>query len=270
MSAQKLGEAVEISLKMVRRFVNHYHSTASAVVLAGSRSRESGSCHSDYDVILLFSSLPEGAWREMVAFEGCHIELFAHDLGTLAYFCREVDRPSGKPVLPTMVAEGISVMSDDPVLLRAAQKIAKETLRLGPPALDAAALLTRRYAITDLAAALRSDTERNVLLAVGSALYGALGDFALRAEGHWGASGKALPRALARAKPLLSEQFEKAFDELFARSCVVAVQTLVDTTLQPYGGRLREGYRQAAPATWTDLPVVNPQCEPTHGDGKDC
>lgn len=118
------------------------------------------------------------------------IELFAHDLGTLAYFCREVDRPSGKPVLPTMVAEGISVTSYDPVLLKAAQEIAKATLRLGPPALDAAALLTRRYAITDLAAALRSDTERNVLLAVGSALYGALGDFALRAEGHWSASGK--------------------------------------------------------------------------------
>lgn len=73
MSAQNLGEAVEISLKMVRRFVNHYHSTASAVVLAGSRSRGSGFCDSDYDVILLFSSLQEGAWREMVAFEGCSL-----------------------------------------------------------------------------------------------------------------------------------------------------------------------------------------------------
>jgi hypothetical protein len=38
-------------------------------------------------------------------------ETFAHDRGTLGYFCREVDRPSGLPVLPTMIAEGIPVLS---------------------------------------------------------------------------------------------------------------------------------------------------------------
>jgi len=57
-------------------------------------------------VVLLFRALPEGAWRAMSLFEGQHIELFAHDLATLAYFCREVDRPSGAPALPSMIAEG--------------------------------------------------------------------------------------------------------------------------------------------------------------------
>jgi hypothetical protein len=48
-------------------------------------------------------------------------ETFAHDRGTLGYFCREVDRPSGLPVLPTMIAEGIPVLSRSPALLEDAR-----------------------------------------------------------------------------------------------------------------------------------------------------
>jgi hypothetical protein len=247
--------ALESALQLVRRFATQCHPTAEAALLAGSRARRSGATDSDHDVVLLFPSLPNGAWREMILFEGHHIEAFAQDLGTLAYFCRELDRPSGRPVLPVMIVEGITALSRNSALLAAARDIANDTLRLGPPPLDAPALRQRCYAITDLATKLRPDAPRDVLLAAGTALYCELADFALRANGHWSATGKAVPRALAMARPGLAEQFETAFGDLFANGRVAAVQALVDAVLQPHGGRLREGYRQTAPAAWTDTPA---------------
>jgi hypothetical protein len=247
--------ALDSSLQLVRRFATQCHPTADAALLAGSRARRSASASSDHDVVLLFASLPNGAWREMVLFEGHHIEAFAQDLGTFAYFCREVDRPSGRPVLPVTIAEGIAALSKNSGLLDAARKIANETLRLGPLPLDAPAIRQRCYAITDLATKLSTDASRGVLLAAGTALYCELADFALRANGHWSATGKAVPRALAMAEPGLAEQFETAFCNLFANGETAPVQALVDAVLQPHGGRVREGYLQTAPAAWTDTPA---------------
>jgi len=110
-------QTVANSLALAGRFVTQRHPDAEAALLAGSRSRGQATAGSDHDVILLFRELPDGAWRETSTFEGQLIEAFAHDPGTLAYFCREVDRPSGLPVLPTMIAEGIPVLSESSPLL---------------------------------------------------------------------------------------------------------------------------------------------------------
>jgi hypothetical protein len=154
-----------------------------------------------------------------------------------------------------MIAEGIAALSRNSALLEAARELANETLRLGPPPLDAPAIRARCYAITDLTTKLHPDSPKDVLLAVGATLYCELADFALRANGHWSATGKAIPRALTMARPGLAEQFETAFQDLFANDQGVLVQALVDAVLQPHGGRLREGYLQTAPAAWTDTPA---------------
>jgi hypothetical protein len=69
------------ALNTVSRFVASRYPTADAAILAGSRARGEESSGSDYDVVLLFESLPSGAWREMTICEGQYIEVFAHDLG---------------------------------------------------------------------------------------------------------------------------------------------------------------------------------------------
>lgn len=235
------------ALDFARRFVARHHPGADAAVLAGSQARGEGMSGSDYDVVLLYPSLPKGGWRKMTLFEGQHIEVFAHDLKTLAYFCNEVDRLSGKPVLPAMVIEGVAIWSRAPATLEAARRIASEILRLGPPPLDEAALRVRRYTITDLASALRTGREKHVILATGAALYSALADFALRAAGRWSASGKAFPKELSRMNGPLATQFEAAFAALFAGGETAQVQVLVDVVLAPYGGRLREGFEQGHP-----------------------
>jgi hypothetical protein len=246
------------ALSTISRFVALRYPTANVAILAGSRSRGEESSGSDYDVVLLFESLPSGAWREMTMFEGQYIEMFAHDLGTLAYFSRAVDQPSGIPALPAMVADGVVVMSRSLANLAAARELAAETLRSGPPPLDMNSMRSRRFAITDLASALQPDRDKHVLLAAAAALYTALADFALRAAKQWSASGKSLPRALTAMDPTLATQFEAAFTALFAAGDVGYVQDLVDAVLMPYGGRLREGFQQSAPAEWRDQIVPGP------------
>jgi hypothetical protein len=238
------------ALALVRRFVAQHHPDAKTVLLAGSRSRGGGSPDSDYDVILLFGELPNGAWRETSVFEEQIIEAFAHDCGTLAYFCREVDRPSGLPVLPTMIAEGIPILSRSPALLEDARRIAAETLQSGPPLLAPETVRERRYAITELAAALGHHRGKGSVIAIGAALHIALADFALRAAGRWSARGKAIPDALEAMNPVLATQFTAAFAALFATEDAALVLALVDSILAPYGGQLRTGFRQVASAAW--------------------
>jgi hypothetical protein len=64
------------------------------------------------------------------------------------YFCQEVDRPSGLPVLPTMIAEGFSVLPQPSTLLQEARRIAIETLRSGPSPLSTETVRAGRYMIS--------------------------------------------------------------------------------------------------------------------------
>ncbi len=247
------GPPLAGALAVVGRFVASRHPQAEAALLAGSQVRGEATEVSDYDVILLFGHLPDGAWRETARFEGRDIEVFAHDLGSLAYFCREVDRPSGIAALPAMVAEGADVFSRPCRLLDEAREIARATLELGPPPLDAEAIRIQRYAITDLATALENGRSAAVLIAAAARLHGALSDFALRAAGCWSAKGKAIPGALRAMDADFANRFDAAFAKLFAEGETAPVQALVDGVLAPHGGRLREGFRRNAPAASSAL-----------------
>ncbi|MGD0445707.1 MAG: nucleotidyltransferase domain-containing protein [Edaphobacter sp.] len=241
---------IATALALVRRFVAGYSPSPPCVMLAGSRGRGTAKKNSDYDLVFLYPELPQGAWREMISYEGADLEIFAHDLRSLQYFLREIERPSGEASLACMVAEGISIHSANSELESKAKDIAREFLASGPEPLDDAKSSQRRYAITDLAEMLNSADSPAQRIAIGSALYSALGGFALSANGRWMASGKALPPALRHFSPSLELEFTEAFENLYASGNDSLLQKLVDDILKPFGGRLRGGFRQQAPASW--------------------
>jgi predicted nucleotidyltransferase len=247
-------KSIADALKLVGKFVSAHYPSAAAALLAGSAARGEATPGSDYDVVLLFDSLPGGAWREMVNFEDHDFEVFAHDLATLSYFFREIEKPSGRPVLARMVVEGLPIQSASHALISQAKQIAVDTLQSGPPALDKAALDLRRYAITDLAQALSVPRDEATVLAIGASLYIALADFFLRATGHWSATGKATPNALAMVDPAVADQFAVAFSSLLKVRNVAPALMLVDAILDPHGGRMRAGFKQLAPSSWRDEP----------------
>ena len=246
------GAEIQGSLDLAQRFVAGYEPRPQVVLLAGSRTKGTSRPQSDYDLVFLYPSLPSGAWREMVSFEDANLEIFAHDLATLSYFCRELERPSGEPALARMIEEGIRVICESEVLEESAREIANETIKTGPVTLDKMSLDSRRYAITDLAAAIQSPLSSEQRIAIGASLYAALTSFALRANGNWFATGKALPSVLASARPGWAERFKDAFESFYITGQVHLLNCLIDEVLEPHGGRLRSGFRQQAPAEWRD------------------
>lgn len=245
------GEAgLERTLAFARRFLALRHPAAEAAVLSGSRARAEAGPESDYDLLLLFPALPEGAWRETTRFEGAAFEVFAHDPGTFAYFCRHVDRASGKPVMAAGIGEGVPVLGEGGGMLRRARALARETLAAGPLPLDEAALRSNRHVLTGLADSLANRPSRHAAIAAAATLYPLLAEFALRAAGRWSAVSKGLPRALERYDAALAGRFETAFAALFEAGDAAPVLALVDALLAPHGSRLRESYRQSFPPAW--------------------
>jgi hypothetical protein len=115
------------SLELVHRFVSKYQPTPEVVLLAGSRAQGTARPHSDYDLVFLYGNLPGGAWREMLSFEKADMEIFAHDLSSLSYFCRELERPSGEPALARMIEDCVLVRCESGDLIDAAREIAHTT-----------------------------------------------------------------------------------------------------------------------------------------------
>jgi len=241
----RASTALAAALERVRRYAEVQR--AEVALLAGSYLHGTATSVSDHDVVLLFAKVPS-AWREMVHFHGADLEVFGHDLGTLAYFCDEIERPSGEPALARMIVEGEPALLADADLLRRARALAQATLDRGPTPWDDGTRDRHRYAITDLAESLRAHGARRI--AIGSALYAALSSFALGANGQWSASGKAVPAALAAFRTGLDRKFASAFESLLIRDDDSDLQSLVDEVLSPFAGRLRTGFRQEAPASW--------------------
>jgi predicted nucleotidyltransferase len=54
-------KSINEALQLVNRFASAHYPNASAALLAGSAARGEATRSSDYDVVLLFDGLPEGA-----------------------------------------------------------------------------------------------------------------------------------------------------------------------------------------------------------------
>ena len=245
-------EAVEAAVKFAHRFAVGYKHRPAVALLAGSRAKGTSKRNSDYDFVFLYDDLPGGAWREMVSFEEESVEVFAHDLRTLKYFFRQSELPSGEASLACMVDEGVAIIGAGDAIESTAKELARSFLASGPPPLSDAVSFQRRYAITNMAAALHDAGSNAERFAIGSALYPALADFALLANGHWTARGKALPAALHGLDADLEQAFTVAFEQSYLEGEDTLLQSLIDEILRPFGGPLRDGFRQQAPPSWRD------------------
>lgn len=216
---------------------------AEVLLLAGSVIRGQGTAFSDLDVVVVYSRV-DHAWRESFTHAGWPVEAFVHDPETLRYFYSDVD--GGVPSLAAMVSEGLEVPG--PTAFSAALKTeACAVLAAGPPCWNEHDLRKARYGISDLCDDLRGSSVLAELRAIGGRLYPELANFWMRAHGHWGASGKTIPRRLAVLDASLSARFEQAFGGLLAAGDPTGVLSLAEELLAPFGGHYFDGYRMDAP-----------------------
>ena len=229
---------------------DHYPGAIGAFV-AGSVTRGEATPGSDIDVVVLFDQPFEDVHRNSVVADYWPIEFFVHNLQSLSFYM-DADRKRGMCIMPTMVAEGIVIPEATDRMLLAKDR-AHAVIAAGPPALTTADLDFGRYAITDLSDDLRDAAAPATRNAVLSHLHERLGDFHLRAGGHWSGYGKALLRCLKQQHAEFALRFEDSFAAAFRGQGLTDVYDLVDEVLTPHGGRLWEGYSSAATPDWKEF-----------------
>lgn len=221
---------------------------ADICLLAGSVARGEATSGSDLDLVVLFERV-DHARRASFTFAGRPVEAFVHDMQTLDYFFRHVDRPAGVPSLATMVAEGVEIPHRTAHGARA-KAPADRALADGPPPWGRQERDDSRYAIGDLVADLRGPRDPHEARAVMAALYAALARHHRRTRGAWAAKGKAIPRRLTAFDPALARRFLDAFETGFATGRPDAVIDVAERVLAPDGGCLFDGCAHAAPPAW--------------------
>ena len=232
------------------RLVHECYPTAVAAIIGGSFATGRQTPTSDIDLLLLFEHV-DCAWRDTIVAEGRTVELFAHDLATFTYFCKEMDAPGGTVPLAMMVVEGENIVAAGDAYAQL-HALAHAFVTAGPPVLDAENLQRRRYAITTALEDLVDSTHPGEALAVACQLYEALADLHLRAEGQWSGGGKHLFRRLQAFDAAIAGQLDGAL-RLVAGDLPAGQQAFAQVTaavLAPVGGPLLQGFTLPAPARW--------------------
>lgn len=221
---------------------------AEVIFLAGSVVRGEETPYSDLDLVVIFKKLP-AAYRQSFVHHGWPVEAFIHDPETLNYFFWEIDRPSGVPTLPVMVAEGKEIPKESQ-LSQSLKALAQTVIDGGPPKWSKNDIDRARYFITDSCDDIRAPRNHAELIASASSLYNLLADFYFRSSQRWSARNKHVPRQLAQADPALAERFIQAFDAVFSAHNPLLLLELAESILGPQGGFLFDNYKLDAPADW--------------------
>ena len=232
------------------RLVRERYPTAVAAIIGGSFATGRQTPTSDIDLLLLFEHV-DCAWRDTLVAEGRTVELFAHDVATFTYFCKEMDAPGGTVPLARMVVEGENIVAAGDAYTRL-HALAQAIDKAGPPVLDVENLQRRRYAITTALEDLVDSTQPGEALAVACQLYPALADLHLRAAGEWSGGGKHLFRRLQAFDAAIAGQLDGAL-RLVASDLPAgqrAFERVAAAVLAPVGGPLLEGFTLPAPAHW--------------------
>ncbi|CAG9621600.1 nucleotidyltransferase domain-containing protein [Sutcliffiella rhizosphaerae] len=225
-------------LEAAARIVKERHPSCNAAILAGSIVRGQETETSDLDIVVFDSKVTE-SYRESFVQEGWPVELFVHNLISYKTFF-EADRMRAKPSLPKMVSEGVILITSD--ALDQIVYEAKKLVAAGPPAWSEETIQLKRYFLTDLLEDFIGCTNRGEAIFIAGALSEAAAEFELRTNRKWLGSSKWVLRALKEFDELLANEFVVAFDMFYKNEKKEKVILLIDNSLEPYGGRLFEGF----------------------------
>jgi hypothetical protein len=218
------------------------------IFLAGSLVRGEGTETSDLDLVVVHEKLPR-AFRESFHFRHWPVEAFVHDPETLKYFIYQRDKPTGIPVLMSMIVEGIEI-PESTSFSQAMKRLAEAALAEGPQLWSPEETERSRYMITGLVDDLRDPRSNSECAASGGALYDALANHYFRSRALWSAKNKMIPRKLQEADADLAAQFDSSFAALFESGNPTEAIELAERIIAPDGGWLFEGYTSYAPKEW--------------------
>ncbi|WRP04609.1 nucleotidyltransferase domain-containing protein [Rossellomorea aquimaris] len=226
------------AVEAAKKFVLETFPTCQAALLSGSVVRGEETSTSDLDIVIIEGTL-SSEYRESINSHGWPIEAFVHTGATIREYFRK-DCQRARPSLPRMVSEGIPII-DHPIILRLKEE-ANKLLRDGPPKWNSQTTDMKRYFITDALEDFIGSKERGESIFIAGTLGESLHEFVLRTHGHWIGSSKWIVRALREYDESVAEEFVEAFDQFYQKGNKQPIVRLVDSVLEPHGGRFFEGF----------------------------
>lgn len=225
-------------IKAAREFINQHFPHCQGAVLAGSvvRGEETGT--SDLDIVIFEKNIM-ASYRESLIEFGWPIEVFVHNLTSYKHFF-EMDYKDAKPSMQRMISEGI-ILKDEGII-DSIKKEAKEILKQGPEEWTEEEVTLKRYFITDALEDFIGSNNRAEEIFIASSLADLVQEFILRTNGHWIGSSKWIIRALKHYDVTFTEEFVEAFDDFYKTGEKRKVIQLTEMVLEPFGGRLFEGF----------------------------
>lgn len=122
------------------------------------------------------------------------------------------------------------------------QQEALTLLKSGPPPWSNQDVQFARFVITNHLLDLQGNLDRIATMFAVHELASTLHELVLRTNGYWIGKGKRTVPALAAFDPTLPQLFADTFERFFRDGDTAEVIEFVDRLLEPYGGRLFEGY----------------------------
>ncbi|MGV3463713.1 MAG: nucleotidyltransferase domain-containing protein [Heyndrickxia sp.] len=225
-------------IETAKRFVNQFFPDCQGAVLAGSVVRGEETETSDLDIVVFDKNITN-SYRESLIKFGWPIEIFVHNLGSYKHFF-EIDYKNAKPSMQRMIAEGV-ILKDEGIV-DAIKKEAKAILYNGPERWTDETIRTKRYFITDVLDDFIGCQKRAEGIFIAYTLANLIHEFVLRTNGLWIGTSKWIIRALKQYDVKFAEDFADAFDTFYKKNEKGKVIDLADRVLEPYGGRLFDGF----------------------------
>ncbi|QOR64716.1 nucleotidyltransferase domain-containing protein [Cytobacillus suaedae] len=234
-----MGEVKIINpIEAAEMFVNMFYPDCNGALLAGSVVRGEATETSDLDIIV-FDSQIDSSYRESTIKFGWPIELFVHNLNSYKSFFKS-DCERARPSLPRMVSEGI-VLKDNGII--SSIKIeASELLENGPEEWSSDTIRIKRYFITDTLDDFIVSKKRSEEIFIAGTLADIVSEFVLRTNKKWIGTSKWIVRSLKEHDKEFANRFVQAFDSYYKTGEKHKVIQIVDSVLEPHGGRLFEGF----------------------------
>ncbi|PFA67058.1 nucleotidyltransferase [Bacillus sp. AFS015802] len=226
------------AIEAAKLFIQENFPTCQGALLGGSVVRGEETSTSDLDIVVIEGQLPS-EYRESFTAYGWPIEVFVHNSVTLRHYFQS-DCKRARPSLPRMVSEGIPLV-DHPII-PILKKEADTLLRDGPPKWNASTIRMKRYFLTDALDDFIGSTNRGESIFIANSIGESLHEFVLRTNGHWIGSSKWIVRALQEYDQHFAGKYVDAFERFYRKDDKKAVVKLVESVLQPHGGRLFEGF----------------------------
>ena len=235
-------------LDVAQRLLPKYHPNSLGGFAGGSVFRDEGTPTSDIDIVVLYDDSFDDVHRASKTEEGWPVELIVQNIKAQDYYL-EKDRKRGMCVLASILCTGTMIPKESRELIAQREK-ARNIIDAGPPALTQQEIDRQRFELTNLVDDLRGTQDVTVKNAVLSVLHETLGNFHLRSQGYWSGHGKALLRCLWNTDKAFTARYVQEFEAAFSDHDITSILALTTDVLEPFGGRLWDGYQDSAGPAW--------------------